>query len=168
MVGIEEGRTRQGAIDERGRRSEIEPTKNAYSCIGIACASMSDLFDSDGLGPARKKCFSETAQESTISNQRVIPHTRWVLYRSRKTKKKKDSQIPREINVKPIHHRQVVAEQLQRDNIEDALKAVDRAGDDNLAPAGLLERRVVVAANDDWLTLAGSNLREGRLDLGIE
>lgn len=62
----------------------------------------------------------------------------------------------------------MVAKQLQRDDIQDPLKAVDSARDYNLAPAGLLERRVVIAADDDWLPLAGGNLREGRLDLGVE
>ena len=62
----------------------------------------------------------------------------------------------------------MVAKQLQRDDVQDPLKAVDSAGDYNLAPASLLEHRVVIAADDDWLALAGGDLREGRLDLGVE
>lgn len=111
------------------------------------------LFDSDGLGPAIEKSVSEI----TISHQEVIPPH----LACRPRPKKKHSQIPREINIKPVHNRQVVAKQLQRDNIQNPLEAVDRAGDYNLAPAGLLESRVVLATDDDWLTLAGSNLREG-------
>ena len=62
----------------------------------------------------------------------------------------------------------MVAKQLQWDDIQDPLKAVDSARNYNLAPASLLERRVVIAADDDWLPLAGGNLGEGRLDLGVE
>jgi hypothetical protein len=62
----------------------------------------------------------------------------------------------------------VVAKQLQRDDIQNALEAVHSARDDDLAPAGLLERRVVVAADDDRLPLARGDLRQGGLDLGIE
>jgi len=83
-------------------------------------------------------------------------------------KTERDSQIPWEVDIEPIHNCQVVAEQLQWDDVEDPLKAIDCARDYNLAPAGLLERRVVLTADDDWLSLAGGNLRKGRLNLGVE
>jgi hypothetical protein len=130
--------------------------------MGTTCTFITDLFNSDGLGPASEKSVSEI----TISHQKVIPP--YPLDPVQATQNKVHVQIPREINIKPIHNRQVVAKQLQRDNIQNPLKAVDRGRDYNLAPAGLLECRVVLAADDDRLTLAGSNLREGRLDLGVE
>ena len=120
---------------------------------------MSDLFDSDGLGPTRRR----VSANRTTSHQKVI-----LLVPVQVTQDTKHSQIPREVNVKPIHNCQVVAKQLQRHNIQNPLKAVDGGGDYNLAPACFLERWVVIAADNDWLTLAGSNLSEGRLDLGIE
>jgi hypothetical protein len=54
------------------------------------------------------------------------------------TKQNHHSQIPREIHITPILHRQMVAQQLQRDDVQQPLQAVDRLGTRIVfAPAGM-------------------------------
>lgn len=131
---------------------------------------MGRLFDSDRLGPAGR-IVSKAAQDLRASYRKDL-HTRWILHRPHsdppKAIRTTDLQIPREIDIESIHNRQMVAKKLQRDNVQNSLKAIDRAGDYNLAPASLLEGRVVLTADNNRLSFAGSNLREGRLDLGVE
>lgn len=61
----------------------------------------------------------------------------------------------------------MVTQQLERDDVEDTLQAVDGTGDGDRLVLLLLDR-VVLAADDDRLSLAGGDLGEGRLDLGVE
>jgi hypothetical protein len=70
------------------------------------------------------------------------------------------SQIPREINVKALHDRQMVAQQLERDNVQNPLETIDRSrNDDGLvilliehesrSIRTFLQRLVAFAADDD-------------------
>ena len=80
---------------------------------------------------------------------------------------KGDAQVTREIDVKAFVDSEVVAEQLQGDNVEQTLKAVDglrHADSLNI----LRDTLIAFIAYDDGLGLARGNLGERRLDLGIE
>jgi hypothetical protein len=61
----------------------------------------------------------------------------------------------------------MVAEQLQRDNVEQTLEAVDRLRHSDLLNI-LRDTLITLIAYDDGLSLARSNLGERRLDLGVE
>ena len=79
----------------------------------------------------------------------------------------KNSQVPGEINIASIFYRQVIAEQLQGDDVEQALHAIDGLGNAN----GLRthwDTFVAVIAQDDGLAIASCNLGEGGLDFGIQ
>jgi hypothetical protein len=84
-------------------------------------------------------------------------------------------QITREVDVKAVQDGEMVTEQLERDNVQDTLQAVDGLRDQNslVATAAILietinEGSVIVAADDDGCSLSGGHLGKGRLYLGVE
>jgi hypothetical protein len=78
-----------------------------------------------------------------------------------------NSQIPGEINVASILHRQVIAEQLQGDDVQQALHTVNSLGNtDCLRARG--DALVTIIAQDDGLAITSGNLGEGGLDFGIQ
>jgi hypothetical protein len=78
-----------------------------------------------------------------------------------------NSQVPGEINIASILHRQVIAEQLQRDDVQQALHTVNGLGNANgLRACG--DALVTIITQDDGLAIASSNLGEGGLDFGIQ
>ena len=77
-----------------------------------------------------------------------------------------NSQVPGEINIASILHCQVIAEELQGDDVKQALHAVDGLGNAN----GLRthwDTFIAVIAQDDGLAIASGNLGEGGLDFRI-
>lgn len=76
-------------------------------------------------------------------------------------------EVAREVDVDAVHDREVVREQLERDDVDETLKTVDRPRDSDKSIVGR-ERVVVVVADNDRLTLAGLDLLERRLDLRVE
>ncbi len=78
-----------------------------------------------------------------------------------------NSQVPREINVKSVPHCKVITQQLQRDNVQEALQAVHCLWHaDRFATAW--NALIIFTAYDDWLCLPCGDLRERRLHLGVE
>ena len=76
-------------------------------------------------------------------------------------------QVPGEVDVEAVLDGKVVREQLERDDVQEALEAVDGAGHaDRLAP--LRDVLVVLVADDDRLRLAGRDLRVRALHLGVQ
>lgn len=76
------------------------------------------------------------------------------------------SQVPGEINIASILHRQVITEQLQRDDVQQALHTVDGLGNTNgLRACGYAF--VSLIAQNDGLAIASGNLCEGGLNFGI-
>lgn len=61
----------------------------------------------------------------------------------------------------------MVTEQLERDDVQDTLQAIDGLGHANRL-AALGDALVVLVADDDRLGLARGDLRKGRLHLGVE
>jgi hypothetical protein len=89
------------------------------------------------------------------------------IFKKHKQKEKKDSQIPREINVEPVVHGQVITEQLQRDDIQQPLQAIYSLGNTN--GLGVLRNAVIIlVAHNDGLRFASCDLGKGGLHLGIE
>lgn len=78
-----------------------------------------------------------------------------------------DIQVTGEVDVTTILDSQVVAENLERNDVQQALKAVDGLGNTNCLDVGG-DGIVTLVAKDDGLGLAGSDLSERRLDLGVE
>lgn len=76
-------------------------------------------------------------------------------------------EVSGEINIDALEDSKVVREELERDDVDQTLQAVDGLGDtDGLV---VLDEAVITAvANDDGLTLAGRDLLERALDLGVE
>ena len=77
------------------------------------------------------------------------------------------AQVAREIRVVALLDADVVGEQLERDDVEDRLQAVDGARDVDEA-GRLVERVIRVGRDDDRRALAGGDLLECRLDLRVE
>ncbi len=63
-------------------------------------------------------------------------------------------QIPWEVDVEALHDGQPVSDQLQGDDVEDALQDVDRLGNLDLLGLVGVELGVVGVANDDGLAAA--------------
>lgn len=79
----------------------------------------------------------------------------------------KSAQVAWEVDVKAFVNREMVTKQLQGYNIEQALEAVDGLRHaDRLDILG--DSLVTFVAYHDGLCLAGSNLGEGGLDLGVK
>ena len=79
------------------------------------------------------------------------------------------SQIPREIDVKALHDRQMVTQQLERDNVQDTLETIDRSRNDDSLVVLLIEdktwsirtflqRLVAFTANDNRSAFPSSDL----------
>ena len=81
-------------------------------------------------------------------------------------KRENDVQIPWEVNIKSILDSQVVTEQLQGDDIQQALQTIDSLGHANGLGA-LGDTLVVCIADDDGLCLSSGDLGEGGLHLGV-
>ena len=86
---------------------------------------------------------------------------------SKEISKKRDAQVSGEVDVKALVDSEVVTEQLEGDNVEQTLEAVDALGHAYLLNI-LRDTLITLIAYDDGLGLARGNLREGRLDLGVE
>jgi hypothetical protein len=80
---------------------------------------------------------------------------------------KGSAQISREIDVEALVDSQMVAEQLQGDDVEQTLEAVDCLRHADSLDI-LCDAFVVFVTYDNGMCLAGSNLGKGRLDLGIK
>ena len=87
----------------------------------------------------------------------------------------RDSQIPREVDVEAVEDCQVVAEELEGNDVENALETVDSPGyDDRLVlPAivfvsAVIDSWVILAADDDGGTLSSGDLGQGVLNLGVQ
>ena len=80
---------------------------------------------------------------------------------------KGSAQVPREIDVEALVDSQMITKQLQGDDVEQTLEAVDRLRHADSLDV-LRDTFVVIVAYDNGLCLAGSDLGEGRLDLGIK
>jgi hypothetical protein len=63
-------------------------------------------------------------------------------------------QVPREVHIKALHHCQPVGDQLQRDDIEDALQDIDGLGDFDAQALARIELLIVGIADNDWLAAA--------------
>lgn len=66
-------------------------------------------------------------------------------------------EVTREINVQALHDGEPVGDQLQRDDVENALQDVDRLGDLDLLGLASLELFVLFVADDDGLATASNN-----------
>lgn len=66
-------------------------------------------------------------------------------------------QVTREIDVESLQDGQPVGNQLQGDDIEETLKAVDGLGDLNLLSLGCVELLVSLVADDDGLAVASND-----------
>lgn len=66
-------------------------------------------------------------------------------------------QVTGEVNVETLHDSQPVGNQLQRDNVEETLQAVDGLGDLDLLGLVGLELLVAGVADDDGLATTGSD-----------
>jgi hypothetical protein len=107
--------------------------------MGLAC-----LLGRDGFGPASH--ISDTLSPT---------------YQTR------DSQVPREIDVKSILDGQVVTEQLQRNHVQQSLQAVYSFGyADRLNGFG--DTFIILVAKDDRLRFAGGDLSKGGLNFGVK
>ena len=81
--------------------------------------------------------------------------------------KEGDLQVPWEVNVESVLDSKVVREQLQRNDVQDTLQAIDRLRH----PDGLHTRRdrlIVLMADNNRLRLPCRDLRKRRLDLGVQ
>lgn len=88
----------------------------------------------------------------------IIRHTKW---------KKRDSQVPREVDIEPVLNSQVITQQLQRDDIQNTLQAIySLRHADSLDVLG--DSFVVFVAHDDGLGFPRGDLGEGRLYLGVQ
>jgi len=79
---------------------------------------------------------------------------------------KTNSQVPGEINVESILHGQVVAKELQGDDVEQSLQTVDGLWNTDRLRVLQEFRVVVVVANDHRSCLPRSDLRERGFDFG--
>jgi len=76
-------------------------------------------------------------------------------------------QVPREVNIKAVKDSQVVAEELEWDDVEETLQAINRSR--NTDSLGVLADRVIIfVAHDDRLAFTSGDLSECGLDLGVE
>lgn len=90
-----------------------------------------------------------------------------VSFLQRKGTTGKSAQVSWEVNVKAFVDREMITEQLQGDDIEQALEAVDCLWHADLLDI-LRDSLVTFIAYHDGLCLAGGNLSKGGLDLGIK
>jgi hypothetical protein len=75
-------------------------------------------------------------------------------------------QVPGEIDVQSLADGQPVRHQLQRNDVDQALKTVDLLGHFNLVRLGRRELSVALVANDDGTALASNHLLIGIERLG--
>jgi hypothetical protein len=80
---------------------------------------------------------------------------------------KGSAQVSGEIDVEALVDSQMIAEQLQGDDVEQTLETVDCLRHADSLDI-LCDAFVIFVAYDNGMCLAGSNLGEGRLDLGIK
>lgn len=66
-------------------------------------------------------------------------------------------EVTREIDVQALENCQPVGNELQRKNVEDALKSVHGLGDLNLLSLRRLEFLIICVADDNWLASASNN-----------
>ena len=66
-------------------------------------------------------------------------------------------QVAREVDVEALHHGEPVGDELQRDDVEDALQDVDRLGDLYALRLGRLEFLVALVADDDRPASSGGD-----------
>lgn len=106
-----------------------------------------DLLHSDRLGPRVGGEHRQTTPDDQRSEDNV--------------------QIPREIDITAVLHSQVVAQELEGNNVQQALETVDGSGNaDGLDALG--DTLITLIAENDGLGLAGGDLGKGGLDLGVE
>ena len=77
------------------------------------------------------------------------------------------SQVPREVDIEAILDRQVVTQELQRDDVQEPLQSIDSLGYTDCLHT-LLDAIITVVANDDGLGFASGDLCKGRLNLGVQ
>ena len=66
-------------------------------------------------------------------------------------------QVTREVDVEALEDSQPVGDQLERNDVEDALQDVDGLGDLDPLAVGVLELLVVLVADDDWPATTSSD-----------
>ena len=93
---------------------------------------------------------------------------RTVSGRHRPPAEKTNSQVPGEVDVESILHGQVVAQELQGNDIEQSLQTVDGPWNADRLRVPQESRVVVVVANDHRSCLSRSDLRKRGLDFGEE
>lgn len=71
------------------------------------------------------------------------------------------------MDVEAIIDHQIIAQQLGRDDVQQALQSVDSLGNTDCLDT-LGNCLIAIIADDNGLRLAGSDLSEGGLDLGAE
>lgn len=76
-------------------------------------------------------------------------------------------QVPREVDVEAVLDRQVITQQLERDDVQNALQHITRLRHTDRLRV-LRHRRVVLIADDDRLRLARRDLRERALHLRVQ
>jgi hypothetical protein len=86
-----------------------------------------------------------------------------------------DLQVSWEIDVETVHHGEMVAQELEGNDVKDALEAVDSGRDEDglVAAAGVLvcaatDGRIVAIADNDGSALTSGDLGECRLNFWIE
>lgn len=109
-----------------------------------------------------------------LGSDRLGP--RKILDRFMNEAKNQNSQVPWEVDVKAPHDGQVIAEELERDNVQDTLETVDGGRDDDGLVSGSAEHEawdslgislegwVILRADDDGSTFPSGDLSESRLD----
>lgn len=76
-------------------------------------------------------------------------------------------QVSREVDVTPIPDSEVIAEELERDDVQQTLQTVHRLGNTDRPRVGR-DRLITLIAQNDRRSLPGGDLGEGALDLGIQ
>jgi hypothetical protein len=69
-------------------------------------------------------------------------------------------QVTREVDVETLQNSQPVGDELQRDDVQDTLQAVDRLGDLDTLSIGGLELLVVGVADDNGLAASGNDWKK--------
>jgi len=88
-----------------------------------------------------------------------------VSRRNRPPAEKTSSQVPGEVDIESILHSQVVAQELQWNDVEQSLQTVDGLWNPDRLRVLQEPRVVVVVANDHWSCLSRSDLRKRGLNL---
>jgi hypothetical protein len=137
--------------EERGVETKAAPRRRVYSTV-------TDLARLRGKLERTERRYGKSARCTQAKASKPASKTK----QGKKRSERRDV-----LDVDAVHDGKVVGQQLEGDDVDEALKAVDGVGHSDESVVGI-ERVVVVVADNDGLTLSGLDLLEGRLDLGVK